>query len=141
MLNYFDSNSKNCIIVTYIEIVQILIIYHILLLRKQGIFLKKKTTRHASQRSAFNPEHPAFLKIHQNMKYITKCQKRFNKHFLCFKGGHFHTKFDRKFARLMDQIRRQSAAVQKTKIDHIKCQSATSAATAISTAKKSITAT
>ena len=118
MLNYFDSNSINCIIVTYIEIVQILIVYHILLRRKQGIFLKKRTTHYVSQRSAFNPEHSAFLKIHQNMKYITNCQKRFNKllfitHFLCFKGGHFHTKFDRKFARMMDQIRRQSASLQR----------------------------
>ena len=42
----------------------------ILLLRKQGIF-KKKTTRHVSQRSAVNPEHSAFSKIPQNMKYIT----------------------------------------------------------------------
>ena len=51
-----------------------LVISSILILRKQGIFLKKKTTRHVSQRSVFNPEHSAFLKIPQNMKYITNYQ-------------------------------------------------------------------
>ena len=68
----------------------------------------KKTTRHVSQRSAFNPEHSAFSKIPQNMKYITTrdlinfCLSITN--FLYFEGGHFDTKFDRKYARLMDQI-------------------------------------
>ena len=49
----------------------------ILLLRKQGIFLKKKTARHVSQRSAFNSEQSAFHKIPQNMKYTTNYQKRY----------------------------------------------------------------
>ena len=30
-----------------------------------------------------------------------------------FEGGHFDTKFDRKYAKLMDQIRRQSASGQR----------------------------
>ena len=47
--------------------------------KRRKLFLKKKTARHVSERSAFNPEHSAFPKIPQNMKYITNYQKRYNK--------------------------------------------------------------
>ena len=40
-------------------------------IKKTKNFFKKKTTRHVSQRSVFNPEHSAFLKIPQNMKYCS----------------------------------------------------------------------
>ena len=43
-------------------------------IKKTRNFFKKKTTRHVSQRSAFNPEHSIFLKIPLNMKYITNYQ-------------------------------------------------------------------
>ena len=86
--------------------------------------IKKKKRRHVT---SLSDQHlilsilhfSKFLQISQNMKYIINYQKRFNKllfsitHFLSFEGSHFDTKFNRKIARLMDQIWRQSASVQR----------------------------
>ena len=60
-------------------------------LKKTRNLKKKKTTRHISQRSVFNPGHSAFLKIPQNIKYITNYQKRLHKPH--FEGGHFNSEF------------------------------------------------
>ena len=94
------------------------VIYIYTTIKKTRNLFLKKTIRHVSQGSAFNPEHSAFSKIPQNMKYITTTRDSTTfclsiTHLLHFEGGQFDTKFDRKYARLMDQIRRQSASGQR----------------------------
>ena len=75
-------------------------------IKKTRIFLKKKLTRHVSQRSVFNPELSAFLKIPQNRNTSLTTRKDwtnfclFIAHYLSSEGGHFDTNFDRKIARL-----------------------------------------
>ena len=75
-------------------------------IKKTRIFFKKKLTRHVSQRSVFNPELSAFLKIPQNRNTSLTTRKDwtnfclFIAHYLSSEGGHFDTNFDRKIARL-----------------------------------------
>ena len=88
--------------------------------KTRNFFLKKRwhVTSLSDQHSILSIQHfPKYLKTWNTLLTTRRDTTKFCLSITCslyFEGGHFDTKFGRKYVRLMDQIRRQSASGQRT---------------------------